>query len=142
MMEVILPNNVKSLLATCLAAGSLALVAPAMAADAPANGGGGSGCFFVTQWDGGWRSPSPDVIYIKVNLNDVYRLDLSGGSPQLLDPSVHLVNVVRGSNSICSALDFDLSVSDYHGFRTPLIVKSMRKLSPAEIAAIPPKFRP
>jgi len=141
-MEVIVPFHFKSLVAGCLAAGSLALAGVAVAADPAAPGGQSSNCFFTTQWDGGWRAPSPDVIYIKVNMNEVYRLDLSAGSPQLQDADSHLVNIVRGSNSICSPLDFDLYVSDYHGFRSPLIVKSMRKLTPAEVAAIPPKFRP
>jgi len=33
-------------------------------------------------------------------------------------------------------------VSDGHGFLAPLIAKSMVKLTPEEVAAIPRKFRP
>jgi len=99
-------------------------------------------CFFINDWQG-WKSPSPNILYLKVNMHDVYRVDLSAGSSQLQWPDVHLVSIVRGGgNSVCDALDLDLSVSDGHGFREPLIAKSITKLTPEEVAAIPPKFRP
>ena len=50
---------------------------------------------------------------------------------------------MRDVDWICSPLDLQLQVVDMHGaFREPLIVKSITKLTPAEVAAIPPKFRP
>ena len=98
-------------------------------------------CFFVSQWSG-WTSPSPDVLYLGVNVHEVYRVQLSTGSSELQLPDVHLVFEARGSNTVCSALDLDLSVSDGRGFREPLIATSITRLSPAEVAAIPPKFRP
>ena len=98
-------------------------------------------CFYVTQWQG-WKSPSPDVIYLGVNLHDVYRVDLSAGSSMLNWPNMHLVSIVRGSDSICSAIDLDLKISDDHGFTEPLIAKTLTKLTPDQVAAIPKKFRP
>jgi hypothetical protein len=99
-------------------------------------------CFFVSQWQG-WKAASPTVIYLRVNLRDVYRADLSVGSPQLMWPgSYHLVSRVRGSSSICGPLDLQLSLSDGRGFRQPLIVSSLTKLTPAEVAALPKKDRP
>jgi hypothetical protein len=90
-----------------------------------------------------WKSPAPDVIFIRVSLNQVYRLDLSAGSPMLQDPDVHLVNKMYGSDWVCTPLDLQLWVSeDLGGMREGLIVKSIRRLTPAEIAAIPPKYRP
>lgn len=118
-------------LAAVLGAGSALAGAPA--ARAP--------CFFLTQWEG-WKSPSPDIIYLGVNMHDVYRVDLSAGSSQLQSPNVHLVSVNRGSSSICSAIDLDLKVADSMGFAEPLIAKTLTKLTPEEIAAIPKKFRP
>jgi hypothetical protein len=112
--------------------------APAFATTAPNRG---ADCFFITQWQG-WKSPSPNVIYLGVNQHDVYRVDLSAGSTMLDAPDVHLVSIVRGSDSICSALDLQLSVADTNGFKEPLIAKSLVKLTPAEIAAIPKKYRP
>lgn len=98
-------------------------------------------CFYSSQWRG-WKSPSPDVIYIGVNNRDVYRADLAGGSRRLMWSDSHLINEVRGSNLICSAIDLDLKISDSGGFPTPLFVKSLIKLTPEEVAAIPPRYRP
>jgi hypothetical protein len=121
-------------IARCAAVAAAALLA-AGAANAERN------CFLSIDWQG-WKSPSPDVLYLKVNMHDVYKVELSGGgSSQLQNPSVHLVSIVRGGNTICSAIDLDLKVSD-NGFITPLIAKTLTKLTPDEIAAIPKKFRP
>ena len=113
-------------------------------------------CFYITQWQG-WKAPDAKTIYLGVNLHDVYRVDLSAGSPELLWPDVHLLSYVRGSNSICSAIDLQLYVSennvtgfrpngvgfaDGDGFREPLIARKLTKLTPEEIAAIPKKYRP
>ena len=120
------------------AALSLSILVPVVGAAAPAST---NTCFFVTQWQG-WKSPSPDVIYLGVNSHDVYRVDLSAGSSMLNWPNMHLVSVFRGSNSICTALDLDLKISDDHGFTEPLIAKNLTKLTPEEVAAIPKKYRP
>ena len=113
-------------------------------------------CFYITQWQG-WKAPDANTLYLGVNLHDVYRVDLSAGSPQLLWPDVHLISEVRGSNSICSAIDLQLSVAEDNGsgfrvdgvgfgsgsgFRVPLIARKLTKLTPEEIAAIPKKYRP
>lgn len=99
-------------------------------------------CFLAAKWSG-WKSPSPDVVYLRVNISDIYRLDLSAGSSELNDPDVHLKSVIRGSDWICSPLDLQLEVVDSHGaFREPLIVKSITRLTPDEVRAIPPKYRP
>jgi hypothetical protein len=104
--------------------------------------GHGSSCFFVRDWNG-WKSPSPNVIYLRVGVSQIYRLDLSVGSNQLQYGDVHLFSRIWDTSWICSPLDLDLQVADNHGtFREPLIVKSITKLTPEEIAAIPPKFRP
>ncbi len=124
------------LIAAALAAGC-AVAGPAAARPSAPN----APCFFVSQWQG-WTSPNPDVIYLGVNMHEVYRVDLSAGSPQLQWPDSHLVSIVRGSSSICSPLDLDLKVSDNSGFATPLIARTLTKLTPEEVAAIPKKYRP
>ena len=125
---------IAALAAVGLASGGMA---PARA-DAPPST---RSCFFANQWQS-WRSPSPDVILIRVNLHDVYRLQLTGDAPELSYPDVHLVSKFHGSNTVCGPLDLQLEISDGHGFRVPIIVRSMTKLTPEEAAAIPPKFRP
>ena len=124
--------------AALAAAGAMATgIGPAFSATpAPAQN-----CFFSSQWQG-WRSPSPDVILIRVNLHDIYRLQLTGATPELNYPDVHLVSKFEGSDTVCGPLDLQLEISDGHGFRVPIIVRSMTKLTAEEAAAIPPKFRP
>lgn len=125
-----------------LAAGVVAagaVLATAAQADAPVRK---QSCFFTNAWRG-WSSPSPNVLLLRVNLRDVYRVELAGGGSSSLDNAGYfLVNKVRGSNSICSALDLDLAVSDHHGFYQPLIARSLTKLTPEEVAAIPKKYLP
>jgi hypothetical protein len=99
-------------------------------------------CFSLTNWRGGWRAPTKDVIYLRVDSNDIWRLDLNGGSPELLRADVHLVNIARGGDTVCAPIDLDLFVSDNHGFRTPLFVKSITKLTPEQVAALPAKQHP
>jgi len=100
-------------------------------------------CFFTNSWQG-WSSPSPDVLLLRVNMHDVYRVELAGGGggSSLNSAGYFLVNQVRGSNSICSALDLDLAVADHHGFYRPLIARNLTRLTPAEVAAIPKKYKP
>ena len=127
--------------ATCAALGVALLSAAPAAAASPSAGDHPHNCFFVNEWRG-WKAPTPDVIYIGVNLHDVYKVQLSDSSPELQWPDAHLISKSRGSNTICDALDLDLSISDGHGMRQPLIAKTITKLTPDEVAAIPPKFRP
>src|ERR1700685_3265304 len=67
-------------------------------------------CFPINQMQG-WRAPDSKTLFIRVNLNRYYRLDLSSSCPLLKAPDSHLITKVRGSNLICSAVDWDLSVS-------------------------------
>jgi len=125
-----------------IAAGLVALgAASASAASPDAKPAAARSCFFITQWRG-WKAPAPDVLYLGVNQRDVYKVQLSGGSPELQWPDAHLISRTRGSDSVCDALDLDLSVADNGGFREALIAKSIVKLTPAEVAAIPRKFNP
>jgi hypothetical protein len=123
----------------------IALVAVMLAttgANAAADPRSGKDCFRSNDWDG-WSAPGDgDVLYLRVNRHDVYRVDLSPGARVRKDPDRFLINQVRGSDWICSPLDLDLTLSDHHGFREGLIARSIRKLAPAEIAAIPRKDLP
>ena len=125
-------------LALLAGAAAALLGGPALAADGKADR---APCFFITQWQG-WKAPDANTLYLGFNMHDVYRVELSAGSPQLLWPDAHLISEVRGPDSICSAIDLQLSVSDTAGFRQPLIARKLTKLTPDEVAAIPKKFRP
>ena len=116
------------------AAAGLALAAPAAFADDQ------SPCFFVSQWRG-WKAPNPHTLLLRVS-RSVYEADLTGDTPLLRDPSTHLVSRFHGTSSVCNPLDLQLEVADSIGMSEPLIVRHLRKLSPEEAAAIPPKFQP
>jgi hypothetical protein len=97
-------------------------------------------CFFSSDWTN-WHAPNKDTIYLRVHVRDIYRLDLSYGSTLLTWPDSHLINVMRGTNSVCYPIDLDLTVGN-NGIVEPLFVKSITKLTPEEVAAIPKKDLP
>jgi hypothetical protein len=123
-----------------VALGAAALTATAaQAADKPT---AGRDCFLSRNWEG-WSAPGEsDFILLRVGIHDVYRVDLTPGTRVRKDPDRFLVNELRGSSWICSPLDLDLQIADHHGFREPLIARSIRRLTPAEIAAYPRKDLP
>lgn len=98
-------------------------------------------CFYLSDWRG-WTAPNKDTLYMKVRGRDVYRVDLAYGSNQLTWPGTHLVSVVRGGDSVCHPLDLDLRVSDGFGSPIPIRAKTITKLTPEEIKAIPKKYQP
>lgn len=122
-----------------LAAG---LLAGATAAAAAASEKAPDSCFASNNWRG-WSAPGDgDMLYLRVGLNDIYRVDLTPGTRVRKGADNFLVSQVRGSNWICGPLDLDLQLSDHNGFRQGLIARSLRKLTPAEVAAIPRKDLP
>jgi hypothetical protein len=132
--------SIRSTLTYAGAAAALCLAGSAAYADPPAHAD--QSCFLAADWSG-WKSPSPNVIYLRINVSTIYELDLSAGSSQLQEPDMHLVSELRGSDWICSPLDLQLEVADSHGaFREPLIVKSITRLTPDQVRAIPAKYRP
>jgi hypothetical protein len=134
-----LPRRLDLLAALSLAAASLA----APLAHADTNDVRGSSCIDARKLEA-WKSPSPDVIYYRVGANAIFRLDLSTGSNQLRYSDVILFsNVHTPSRWLCTPQDFQLRVTDsHHTFTEPLIVKSITRLTPDEVAALPPAYRP
>ena len=133
------PATTLWLAAAVLASGMSLFTAATAQAPAPAPR---NACFYSTQFQN-WKAPDPKTIFIRVNMNRYFRLDLSGTCETLMWPNSHLITHVRGSDSICSAIDWDLKVSNGpDGIAEPCIVKTMTELTPAQVAAIPPKFKP
>jgi len=123
-----------------LAAAALGLAGVAHA-DAPAATKPRSSCFYSRDWSN-WRAPDKDTIYLRVNVRDIYKIDLSAGGSQLLTwPDSHLINEIRGVDSVCSPIDLDLKVAS-DGIVIPLFVKAITRLTPDEVAAIPKKDLP
>jgi hypothetical protein len=90
-----------------------------------------------------WRSPAPNVLLVRASPDRVFRLDLRQGSNQLKYSDTRIINRNMQSVWICGPLDFNLIATDAQGtWHEPLIVESMRQLTPDEIAAVPPRDRP
>lgn len=104
-----------------------------------------SSCFNMRDFQN-WKAPDAKTIYIRVNVNRFYRLDLEGACAELMWPDAHLITKTRGTDFVCRPVDWDLAVSNAsnRGMRMAehCIVKTMTPLTDAEAEAIPPKFRP
>ena len=121
---------------------ALGLAGAAAAADTPPAQKGHDNCFRSSDWDG-WHAPNDKTLYLRVRLHDIYQVDLNSPSSMLTWPDTHLVNVIRGSNYICSPLDLQLTVTQNNSSaREPLFLKTITKLTPEQIAAIPKKDLP
>ncbi len=108
----------------------------------PEQGNRGDACFFSRDFMQ-WRAPDANTILIRVGVNRFYRLDLGAPCRALLFPDAHLVTVFRGSDTICRPIDWDLRVSQYPaGITEQCIVRAMTRLTPEQVAAIPPRLRP
>lgn len=132
----------RSLIAIAAAAPLMAATAFAQAPTDPARSKINQ-CFYSNQFEG-FRAINDHAFYMRVNINDIYRIDLAQSCPELTYPDVRLDTVVRGSSLICGPLDWDLRVAQNGpgGFSTPCIVSGQTRLSKEEAAAIPRKLRP
>ena len=123
-----------------LAAGMLAFPALAPAAT-PSKSSDSGPCFFVSQWTSS-SALDDKTLLLRVNHRDVYKVGVTGGANELKYPGTFLVSQNHG-NTICSHLDLQLSTSDTtSSIKTPLIARSLVKLTADEIAAIPKKDLP
>jgi hypothetical protein len=124
-----------------LMAGALA-VATMLLAGAPVLAQPGQSCFFVSQWNG-WKAPDDHTVYLRVNGNQIYRLDIAHSCSDLRFPGARLITRNQeGTGSICTPLDWDLRVAEGNSIPTPCIVKSMTLLTPDQAAALPRDSRP
>ena len=86
------------------------------------------------------------TLYLNVNNRDVYRLEMSGSclaGAASNDPLV--MREPPGSPYACQPIDLDISISKGSlttGMPTPCIVRSMTRMTPAEVASLPPRLRP
>ena len=111
------------------------LAGQAMAASTKAK----SDCFYSRNIDG-FQAVDRKTVNIRVGVDDVYQLKLLGASPDI-DWTETIAVVARGGSFICNALDATVVVPSNLGpQRYP--VSSIRKLDPAEIAALPKKQKP
>jgi hypothetical protein len=100
-------------------------------------------CFYSNQFQG-FRAIDDRAFYMRVNVSDIYRIDLASSCPELRYPDARLITVVRGSSLICGPLDWDLRVGDSGpgAISEPCIVSAQTRLTKDEVAAIPRKLQP
>jgi hypothetical protein len=102
-------------------------------------------CFYITQVENDLPINDHTVLF-RVNVSDIYALDFADRCAELTFPSPRLIiTPVGGIGLICHAIDVDVKVGQNGGpgdIPTPCIPTGLRKLTPAEIAALPKKDRP
>jgi hypothetical protein len=96
-------------------------------------------CFHASNVSG-FRAPDDKTVYVRVGVRDIYQMEMMGSCPQI-DWAEKIGIRTRGSEWICSGLDADLISPTSIGPQR-CAVRMMRKLTPAEVAAMPPKSRP
>ena len=96
-------------------------------------------CFFTRNADG-FAAPDEKTLYVRVGVRDVYRFEMFGPC-QDMDWNQSLALVSRGSSSICTGMDAEVITHSPIGPQR-CAVRSVRKLTPEEVKALPPKARP
>ncbi|RAK59071.1 hypothetical protein DJ021_04260 [Phenylobacterium hankyongense] len=131
--------NIKIALAALLAAaasGALAL-GPGAAQAKPAQPH--RDCFWSRSVNS-FAAPNEKVVNLRVGVHDVYQAELFGSCPDI-DWNQSIALVSRGSSFICSGLDAEIVTHSTIGpQRCP--VRNIRKLSAAEVAALPRNAKP
>lgn len=90
-----------------------------------------------------FAAPDDRTVYVQVNHRDVFRLDLMIACPDVdWNQRVALKSTSGAGGSICGPLDIDIESHATGIGRQHCPVKAMRKLTPAEIAALPPRAKP
>lgn len=131
----------KRLLVVTSAVALVAAAFPALAAD-QTKPETGSQCFRMSQIRNHTKGDN-QTLYFSVGSRDVYRLDMSGAclaGASSNDPLI--METVGGTDMICRAIDLDIKVKMGPGGASPCIIKQITKLTPTQIAALPPKVKP
>lgn len=124
------------------AAGAFALAActtpPATDASVAASNSTRS-CFWANSASG-FNAVDETTVYVRVGVRDVYKLDLFSRCPDI-DWNQAIALVSRGGNSICSGLDATVITKGPFGPQR-CEVRTVSKLTPEEVAALPSKSKP
>jgi hypothetical protein len=137
---------------TLFALGAAAALLAGCASDYPQNaayaGRAGSdavdtvgGCFRIMDIRA-HRIADPRTLYIDVGGRETYRLEMSGSCMSGASRQETLITESRTGGLICRPIDFDLKVKMSGGFPTSCIIQNMTRLTPSEVAALPPELRP
>jgi hypothetical protein len=115
--------------------------APVHAGDAPKDTAQGKGreCF-LTKFVEGFAAPDDKNLYVRVLARDVYHFEMFGPCMDI-DWNNRIALVSRGSDWICDGMDAEVishsPIGPQHCF-----VKSIKKLTPDEVKALPRRAKP
>ena len=124
-----------------IAALAVMATAPALAADAPKDNAKGKGqeCF-LTKYVEGFAAPDDKNLYIRVLGRDVYHFEMFGPCMDI-DWNQRIALVSRASDWICDGMDAEVishsPIGPQHCF-----VRSIKKLTPDEVKALPRRAKP
>ena len=100
-----------------------------------------SQCFYSRNING-FNAPDDRTLYIRVGVNEIYRLDLMNDCNGLtFRQDIALSDEPAGDAFICSPIQATVTYREA-GIRERCPVTAMHRLTPAEIAAVPKKFLP
>lgn len=124
------------LICAVTAAGTGLAQGPAKAADQEAGQ-----CFYARDVNG-FQAANDRTVYIRVGVNDIYRLDLMYDCTGLtFRQSIGINSVPSGDSLVCSAIQADV-VYQENGIPERCPVTGLHKLSADEITALPKRDRP
>lgn len=96
-------------------------------------------CFWTRNADG-FAAADEHTLNVRVGVRDVYQFEMFGPCPDI-DWNQHIALVSRGGSNICTGMDAEVITHTAIGpQRCP--VRSVKKLTPEEIAALPKRARP
>lgn len=98
-------------------------------------------CFHTSSWKGWKATPDARAMYIRIERDRVYRLDLDAACRALNAPGATLITKLTGP-WICDPLDLQMKVSEGRGFVTPCTVRRNTPLSAGEAQALPKSLQP
>jgi len=117
-----------------------ALALPGVATNAQPQAPAGQQCFY-TRSINGFQAPNDHTLYIRVGVNDYWRVDLMTACTGLTWRQTLGLESAAGSPFICSPIQAQVVFRDT-GVRRVCPVSGLHKLTPAEFEALPKRYRP
>jgi hypothetical protein len=117
----------------------LALSAPAASSADKAKTPTHNDCFWTRNVDG-FAAPDEHTLNVRVGVRDVYQFEMLGACPDI-DWNQRIALISRSGSNICSGMDAEVVTHSPIGPQR-CAVRSVRKLTPEEIAALPRRAKP
>ena len=129
----------KAALTACTAALFAFAALPAAQAKSPTPDAKARQCFWARNVTN-FAAANEHTVNVRVGVRDVYQFEMLGNCPEI-DWQQQIALVSRGSNFICSGMDADIVTRSTIGpQRCP--VRSIRKLTPEEVAGLDRRAKP